>query len=508
MKSEETEGRRKQLRRIDGNVNNDDMNEKKASSEDDRKYTSDQQVSTSFTRLDDIQTKSTNLVTEARVSADQREAKRRDDEEEEDVKRHELADRVNECKESEGINLGWQRCSSATNAQDLCELLDQQKIRCEDAISKIEAISRELGSQLRQKDHEYVTALKRNRQEIEKLQNCITKEHQVLKEAFETELKLIEESFNADRKQIMETKKSELSGLVSERNKMEIASLEHQREIIDDQRREIKESESKGDHDSSSLKEKLEKEMRRLEIVLEDTRARHQFDSDKLEFEVRVLTEVSANASEVKKQKRRIMKGKEKLNREIEANHREQSKGAKENQILEDDCERIERQASGLKEKFERFKISDDEKYKAILALHNDDLQKLQIELKESQEFIFGGAIGCSKSDELSRITSDALCANEGASKVELDEIELEVNGSGDQCRDSDRNDEWTQAETLMSNYKIVLERRENLNAECNELECKNAELENELKLKLQEKINEELAYPPSKMISVHDEKK
>jgi chromosome segregation ATPase len=110
---------------------------------------------------------------------------------------------------------------------------------------------------------------------------------------------------------------------------------------------------------------------------------------------VRVLDELSDNITEIKKQKKRIMKGKEELNRSIEAKHKEQERGAKRNQVLEDDCERIERQCNGLKEKFERFKVSDNDKFHSILALHKDDLQQLQDELDESRDVIFGSEIGC-----------------------------------------------------------------------------------------------------------------
>ena len=78
-----------------------------------------------------------------------------------------------------------------------------------------------------------------------------------------------------------------------------------------------------------------------------------------------MLTELSENEEAVKKQKRRIMKGKEELNRGLDDKYQAKAKGIRQNELLEGDCERIEKQSSGLKEKFERFKISDDDKYRA-----------------------------------------------------------------------------------------------------------------------------------------------
>lgn len=389
--------RRKQLRRdrISGRKNNSTSNDETAASGDGAKYASDEQVSTSFERLDEVQAKSTDLVTETRVRTDQREAKRRDVEEEDNRKRDELLKQLQDSRHDDDVASGWEKCLAATNVQDLCEMLDKQRSVCEAALTKLDHIGKEVGSELRQKDHEYVLALKRNRQEVELLQKCIADEHLMLKDAFEKELKLIEESLISDRNYILNTNKDELEALISKRKTAETESLERQRRVIEEHRNGIEESESKVEQDREELKKKLESEVRRLEIELEDTRARHQFDTDKLEYNVRVLTELSENEEAVKKQKRRIMKGKEELNHELDDKHQAKAKGIRQNELLESDCERIEKQSSGLKEKFERFKISDDEKYRAVLAMHRDDLQKLQGELKQSQDFIFGGAIGC-----------------------------------------------------------------------------------------------------------------
>ena len=54
-----------------------------------------------------------------------------------------------------------------------------------------------------------------------------------------------------------------------------------------------------------------------------------------------------------------------------------------------------------------------------------------------------------------------------------------------------------------MSNYRTILERRESLNSEVQKMEENNLKLEEELKSKLNEKVNDDLAFPPSSMISV-----
>jgi len=58
-----------------------------------------------------------------------------------------------------------------------------------------------------------------------------------------------------------------------------------------------------------------------------------------------------------------------------------------------------------------------------------------------------------------------------------------------------------------MSNYRDILERREGLNSEATSMKREIEQLEEELKSKLKEKVNEELAFPPTSMISVGDAK-
>ena len=67
-----------------------------------------------------------------------------------------------------------------------------------------------------------------------------------------------------------------------------------------------------------------------------------------------------------------------------------------------------------------------------------------------------------------------------------------------------DRSDEWDQAETLMSNYRTILERREHLHSEVASMGLQNKELKKELESKLKQKINEQLVFPPRDLISQH----
>ena len=177
--------------------------------------------------------------------------------------------------------------------------------------------------------------------------------------------------------------------------------------------------------------------------------------------------------------------GKGELYDSLDIKQREMKAELKENKRLERDCERIERQTNGLREKFERFKLMDEEKYQAVLALHKDDLSKLERELNESQKQIFGEVIAGS---------SDASIVVEADSSTDVNGID----GA------PDRGEEWNQAENLMTLYRNLLSKREEVKAQVDQFNSSNEELEKALKTKLDdEKVNEELTFPPKVLVDL-----
>ena len=341
---------------------------------EERQRPSDKHIAASFERLAEVKAKSIDLVTESRVRAETREHKRRNDVNEDDEKRNILLQLVNQQDGEDEVVAGFDECLAATNLDVLSDLLIKQEKLCEASIARLEHITKELGSELRQKDHEFVTALKRSNHDVEELQQCITNEHLLLKSAFENELKMIENSLITDRDDAIKTHRYELEMLISKRNEEESNNLERQRKIIEEHKSEIRNCELEGGRDREELREKLEGEVRRLEIELEKTKTGQQLDSDKLDFNVDVLTKLSESEESIKKQKRRIQKGKDGLASKLEERQQAKTKGIRLNDQLEADCERIEKQSSGLSDKFERFKSTDDEKYRAVRDMHGEDL--------------------------------------------------------------------------------------------------------------------------------------
>ena len=136
--------------------------------------------------------------------------------------------------------------------------------------------------------------------------------------------------------------------------------------------------------------------------------------------------------------------------------------------------------------------------------MHREDLAQLQRELNESQELIFGEAIGCSRATDVN-VTSGMTCPHEMRSRNASEDMgSSDYFGleSDDNHNDSDRSEEWVQAENLMSNYRTILQRRDELSKQAHLLDAANTELQKELKAKLEDaKVNKELKFPPSLLL-------
>ncbi len=119
---------------------------------------------------------------------------------------------------------------------------------------------------------------------------------------------------------------------------------------------------------------------------------------------------------------------------------------------------------------------------------------------------MFGNAIGCLT------VNSDVTCPEEIQScttneaklndtDTATDEAKLDNTVDfGLECEkdnSSDRIEEWHQAESLMTNYRAVLQKREELNSQAHSLKAQNKVLEGELSTLLKDKVNDELTFPP-----------
>ena len=139
------------------------------------------------------------------------------------------------------------------------------------------------------------------------------------------------------------------------------------------------------------LKLGLERKVCELGRKLERSRAMYEVHSDKLDYNLRVLTESNAErAVEIKKQKKCLVGSKEgfhtRRDRYLEAEERD----ARKVKLLARDCAGLQERNERLIQKARRFARNDEAMYQEMLAMHTDELSQLANKMRRCEERIAG----------------------------------------------------------------------------------------------------------------------
>mmetsp|Transcript_9015 Transcript_9015/g.13370 ORF Transcript_9015/g.13370 Transcript_9015/m.13370 type:complete len:532 (+) Transcript_9015:177-1772(+) len=474
---------------------------------------SEQQIADSLSLIDSKKAAGIINLTEVRVKADHRENARRIKEENRRYNRLQLLEKekTDSTSSCENIAQGWHGVSDAKSAHELHRLINDQNERCTSLLTKKDDVIKEFQHELKQKDEEYVTSLKDQTIEIDKLQNIMTEEYQNMQRAYSVELEAIEEAFVQDRQKLIQTNKKELDDLfekVSSIEAMQIQIEQRRRELSKD---EIGKNQMEGLEEYNTLKSKLESDVQKLECKLEDARAMYQLNSDSLEYNLRVLSEKDVeNEITIKKQKKRILKSKEELNRSTEKEVEQGVHNQKKNNSLEEDCLRIEKQYSGLKSKFQRFLSVYRQKYIAVLAMHKEEISDMVQRAKQAEEIINSQLLG--DCEQITKI-QNALQVEGHADQNYIEKMADDIPGVSMDQQNPDEGilveisdiitddifDLWQQLEKMMINYNKILEERAK-GVDCVKyLHDENNRLQEKLNQNYQNKINQELIIPPSR---------
>ena len=121
------------------------------------------------------------------------------------------------------------------------------------------------------------------------------------------ELRAIEGAYLQERREVIEGNKGEMGGLFERRSTREQAFMERTLEQAEEYQRQLEELRVLDAEDYNILKIRLETDIQNLEQHLEAMRATYQLNTEKLEYNYRVLVERDQeNQSTINQQKRKI----------------------------------------------------------------------------------------------------------------------------------------------------------------------------------------------------------
>jgi dynein regulatory complex protein 1 len=252
---------------------------------------------------------------------------------------------VRSGKQNAAVEMRWAELLDQAMPQELQKEIEQQKGACVDIIRSKDDLIRDFQQQLKSKDEEYVKALKQQSDDVEDMLSKMHNEFKDLQEEYEVELESIEGAFMAERDELLASNKGEIDGLFEKRRAMELAYMDAKQKREEQYQRELDELVVKDAEEYNKLKIRLETDIQVLEQQLEEMRATYQLNTEKLEYNFRVLSERDTeNTSTLQKQKKKLTKIKDDLSRVVLKYHEFDARDKKKNEELSEDYRRITKQ--------------------------------------------------------------------------------------------------------------------------------------------------------------------
>ncbi|CAM9539637.1 unnamed protein product [Pylaiella littoralis] len=348
---------------------------------------SQQQVADSLGHLDKKKGRGIDAVTALRVSADDRETQRRMAEEH---ARQERLQRLQEeavrsGKQNAAVEMRWAELLEENMPQELHRNIEEQKAACAEIVgSKAEDVEE---------------LLERMRTEFKELQarryDFQFSTRWALCEEYEVELEAVEEVSLQEREAMLATNKAEVDDLFERRREMELTYMETKQKRQEQYQAEIEALLTRDGEEHTKLKIKLETDIQTLEQQLEEMRATYQLNTEKLEYNYRVLTERDMeNSATLSHQKRKLTKLKDALSGLVQRYQETDTRDKKRNEELTEEFRRITKQYNDMQAKFRHFEISDNNRYEQVWAMHREEVLEAITKVLQADEIIHQQQLG------------------------------------------------------------------------------------------------------------------
>jgi len=391
---------RKNIRRkrIDKrNAKDDDNN---SSLDANRNYTTTsgaQQVADSFLHLDRKKSKGLKDVTQSRIVIDKEEAQRRG--KDEVLRRDRLTklqrEALTSAKANAAIEMKWAELLEKDIPQELHHEIKTQMDACQRVIVSKDDIITEFQKHLRAKDEEYVKNLRSQAEDVEHLLSRIRSEFGDLSAEYDKELEAIEDAYLSERDQFISEQSSEIDSLFETRKSNETNYKENKQKREDQCQREIEDLLTQGADKYNKLKIELEMNIQTLKQQLEEIKATYQLNTEKLDYNYRVLTELDVEKNaELARYKRRLTRLKDQLNFFVNKFHEMEISETKSNNDLTDDYRRLTSKYKNLQSKFRHFEVSDTHKYEEIWSMHDEEAKDMVDQLLKADKILTEQQLG------------------------------------------------------------------------------------------------------------------
>mmetsp|Transcript_26299 Transcript_26299/g.53388 ORF Transcript_26299/g.53388 Transcript_26299/m.53388 type:complete len:509 (-) Transcript_26299:1526-3052(-) len=446
---------------------------------------------TSKDRLKQRKMTSLQSVSSYRIDTENREALRRQQYERQCQERAQAYQQAKETwsRMEEQIASNWDECSYLTSAWETKEALEEQQKCCSELISSKIGLINHYG--ILGDIHSFS---KDQAETVAALRETIEMELSEMQKAFNHELEAVEEAYIDDRARLLESNKEELATLLLTKSNLEAHHIKTKQIRIDGDKSDIDAARKQGAEENAELKTRLEKQVQELEQKLEKAKVSHRLNSDRLDYDLRILTTRNEEAAvTIKKQKKRLVKSKESFNKSREQYWEAEAKGDKKIATLSKDCRVLDTRWKSLRTKARHFDKNEESKYRALLDMHVDDLSVLAQRIKKYEKQIVQ-SLGRNVTPQ-SDVGDDSYVHSTSTTNTDNREGELaELSNTVD----STTYRTWTELEKLLLACQDILGKRERRSSEMKSIARDNARIKRRLRDIAQSDSSKELIFPPT----------
>ena len=338
-----------------------------------------QQIVISKRRLFGLKLRTDQEVTSIRVAGDDREQQHRIQEEQtrQDLRAKLLAEAEKSARQNAAVAMKWADLFSIEVPQELYEQIEKQRQACERIISSKDKLILDIKNELKKKDDEFVKTLKRQAEDTDTLLQYMSRQFVEMQAAYNEELEEIESAFLQERSDLLSSNQMEIQDLSDKRTRLEQEFMDRYLSTVERYQLDLENLRIQDAEDYHILKIRLETDIQNLEQHLEAMRATYQLNTEKLEYNYRVLVERDhENQATINQQKRKISRQRDVLSALKQKYQESEKKFLDENMKLTDEYKRITEQFKDLQGKFRHFEAVDTKKYAEVWAMKEAEVAK------------------------------------------------------------------------------------------------------------------------------------
>ncbi|GLC76023.1 DNA replication checkpoint protein Drc1 [Pleodorina starrii] len=356
-----------------------------------------QQIIESKRRLMRVKYRTDQDVTSVRAAGDDRENQHRIAEEQtrQDLRAKLLAEAEQSARQNAAVAMRWADLFSIEVPQDLYTEIEAQRQACERIISSKDALISEVRGELKKKDDEFVKTLKRQAEDIDTLLQYMSRQFVEMQNAFKEELDEIENAFLQERSDLLESNRREMQELFDRRSRLEQDFMDRYLAAVESYQQQLEGHRQMDAEEYHILKIKLETDIQNLEQHLEAMRATYQLNTEKLEYNYRVLKErEKENSSTIESQKKKLSRQRDILSSLKQRYAETDRRYRDENMRLTDEYKRITEQFKDLQSKFRHFELVDTKKYKEVWGMKESEVAALVRQLLQADKVLHEQQLG------------------------------------------------------------------------------------------------------------------